>query len=409
VLKPELAVEAVYKIIDDNEINNRLGHIKPSDFKRLWSDKHHIDFHTVLKEMLKEFKVAFSKRDDNEAFILPALLSSIPSDMKWSEKPYLTTEFEYSFMPKALVNQLSADLSEYIHGDKYEVWNNAVNLTYGNTAKCQVREDFYSRTITIKASGEDARPLVVLAMDSLKRITSAYRGVTYDINIPCTCNECAKGGKHVVKHSYDDLMRLYAEKGRTTAYCIESAKQIPVDELIFKVGLPLPFFKIERFDDMKEITIFLASSNELKDERESFERFIGRENKQLSKEGIFLHLVIWEDFLNAMSPTRLQDEYNKKIRESDIFVGLFFSKVGKYTSEEFDTAYDQFINTGKPYIFTFFKNAPLMSGDVSDDINSLLKFKEKLNKLGHFPTSFNDSNDLERQFRSQFDKLKDKL
>jgi len=29
------------------------------------------------------------------------------------------------------------------------------------------------------------------------------------------------------------------------------------------------------------------------------------------------------------------DEYNKAIEESDIFVSLFYSKVGKYTKEEF--------------------------------------------------------------------------
>ncbi|MEZ4659850.1 MAG: hypothetical protein R2911_20030 [Caldilineaceae bacterium] len=42
----------------------------------------------------------------------------------------------------------------------------------------------------------------------------------------------------------------------------------------------------------------------------------------------------WENFLDAMSPTRLQDEYNKAIRACDIFVSLFMTKTGKYTEEE---------------------------------------------------------------------------
>ena len=69
VLKPELAVEAVYKIIDDPEIKNRLGHIVPADFTRLWADKHLINYHTTLKEMLNQFRVAFPKRGNDEAFI----------------------------------------------------------------------------------------------------------------------------------------------------------------------------------------------------------------------------------------------------------------------------------------------------------------------------------------------------
>ena len=62
------------------------------------------------------------------------------------------------------------------------------------------------------------------------------------------------------------------------------------------------------------IRIFLASSSELEEDRRDFEIFIGRKNKDWIAKGVFLHLVIWEDFLDAVSKTRLQDEYNKAIR-----------------------------------------------------------------------------------------------
>jgi hypothetical protein len=83
--------------------------------------------------------------------------------------------------------------------------------------------------------------------------------------------------------------------------------------------------------------IFLASSSELQEDREQFEIFINRKNKDWIHKGVFLYLIIWEDFLDAMSQTRLQDEYNKAIRECDIFVMLFSTKVGQYTEEEFET------------------------------------------------------------------------
>ncbi len=66
---------------------------------------------------------------------------------------------------------------------------------------------------------------------------------------------------------------------------------------------------------MNTVNIFLASSAELKNDRKEFENFIGRENKSLQSKGIFLHLDIWEDFIDAISATRLQDEYNKKYRQ----------------------------------------------------------------------------------------------
>src|SRR4051794_29950205 len=101
--------------------------------------------------------------------------------------------------------------------------------------------------------------------------------------------------------------------------------------------------------------IFLASSSELQTDRAQFEIFINRKNNDWVSKGIFLHLVIWEDFLDAMSQTRLQDEYNKAIRECDIFVILISSKIGQYTEEEFETAFGQFKATSKPLIYIYFK------------------------------------------------------
>jgi hypothetical protein len=97
--------------------------------------------------------------------------------------------------------------------------------------------------------------------------------------------------------------------------------------------------------------LFLASSSELEEDRRQLEIFINRKNKDWVDKGVFLELVIWEDFLDAVSQTRLQDEYNQAIRECDIFVMLFFTKVGKYTEEEFETAFGQFKATRKPFIF----------------------------------------------------------
>jgi len=107
-----------------------------------------------------------------------------------------------------------------------------------------------------------------------------------------------------------------------------------------------------------------------------------------------------------MSETRLQDEYNEAVRACDIFVSLVFSKTGKFTEEEFDTAHRQFKATGSPHIYTFFKNAGVLMGDIDDDVVSLLQFKKKLASLGHFYTGYDNIEHLKRQFRDQLDKLR---
>jgi hypothetical protein len=152
--------------------------------------------------------------------------------------------------------------------------------------------------------------------------------------------------------------------------------------------------------------LFLASSSELKEDRKEFEIFINRKNKDWVARGVFLELIVWEDFLDAVAKTRLQDEYNRAIRECDIFVMLFWTKVGQYTEEEFETAFGQFQATNKPFIFTYFKDAQISTGIANKkDLMSLWAFQEKLDALGHFYTRYKNTDELKFHFNQQLDKL----
>lgn len=156
---------------------------------------------------------------------------------------------------------------------------------------------------------------------------------------------------------------------------------------------------------MKTLKIFIASSSELKEDRDQFRLFISQENDRLHSKGIYLQIVQWENFLDAISDTRLQDEYNNAISQCDIVLCLFFTKVGKYTAEEFDTAYQVFRDKGKPKIWTYFKNAQINTGSITDEINSLLAFKKKIGSLGHFFTEYTNIDNLINKYRTQLDKF----
>lgn len=84
---------------------------------------------------------------------------------------------------------------------------------------------------------------------------------------------------------------------------------------------------------------------------------------------------------------------------------LFYTKVGKYTSEEFYTAYEIFKAQGKPRIWTYFKNASINVGAITDEINTLLDFKKKLGGLGHFFTEYTSIDSLINKYRSQLDMI----
>jgi internalin A len=203
------------------------------------------------------------------------------------------------------------------------------------------------------------------------------------------------------------ITRLEKEIGRV--YLQVEVKDNQIHDLIGNRtnSLALPQSSIMQQDSQgtkKPLKIFLASSIELKDERNAFELHFGaRKRKNFACD---LEVVLWEDFIDAMSPTRLQEEYNKAIKGCDIFVMLFFSKVGIYTQEEFEKAFGTFKENGKPLIYTYFKEANINSANINRrDTNSLWDFKDKLKELGHFVTPYKDENDLNFQFSNQLDKL----
>lgn len=63
--------------------------------------------------------------------------------------------------------------------------------------------------------------------------------------------------------------------------------------------------------------------------------FLSNKNKTYKDRYIFFDHRTWCDFISAISKTRLHDEYNKYIKECDIVVFLFHTRVEQFTLEEF--------------------------------------------------------------------------
>ncbi len=172
---------------------------------------------------------------------------------------------------------------------------------------------------------------------------------------------------------------------------------------------------------MENVRIFIASSAELIQDRRAFREFLSIENDRLHKQGVYLELVQWENFLDAVSQENKQADYNMELKKSAIVICLFYTKAGKYTQEEFDTALQQFKATGAPIIYTYFKEPENTGGpdDASTNAASadpvavqqrldLDHFKKRLAGLGHFYSRYKNIDDLKYQFLKQLDILSDK-
>ena len=153
---------------------------------------------------------------------------------------------------------------------------------------------------------------------------------------------------------------------------------------------------------MKQVRIFLASSAELDEDKREFDNYFSEKNKIYRDRYIDFDQRTWKDFISSVSAQRLQDRYNEYIRKCDIAIFLFHTKIGQYTKEEFQIAYDTFLKSkkGKPRIYIFLKE----ENNITDP--ELLHFKQSNEKeLGHFCDTYTDYNDLLKKFDKQLQLL----
>ena len=90
---------------------------------------------------------------------------------------------------------------------------------------------------------------------------------------------------------------------------------------------------------MQTINIFLASSSELKAERDAFLSYVHQQSAiHLKAKKTLLDPVHWENYIDAVALKGKQAEYNESIETCHMVVCLFHRKAGQYTVEEFETA-----------------------------------------------------------------------
>jgi hypothetical protein len=142
--------------------------------------------------------------------------------------------------------------------------------------------------------------------------------------------------------------------------------------------------------------IFIASSNELKMEREKCILIFNHINK--IRGNFHLNTIEWEyDKMHGTNPnfSSIQDAINPLLVNSSCVIFIFYSKIGKFTIEEYQLA-----SKLKKQIFIYFKMGfSPMTKNESDLYGQLLEFKTSLsnealykeyNSIEHFELAIKD-------------------
>lgn len=410
ILQNHWATEAVFRLLDDEIVKAKRGRFTRTDCSRLWHDSHYADMHPELLALMQSFELCYELPDSlPPAWLAPQLLppGRPPVLSDWSRSGDLVLGYHYEFLPKGIISRLTVRLNRFVR-DPEKAWVTGVLFERESTSVL-VELLASGKDIKLRARGPDRKALLSVIAADLDALNATFEGLRDRVSkrIPCVCSRCRE------THSpelFDErqLMRR-KENVRLWVECPASYEEVSVLEMLdgFRASEPAPRWTNKEIAPAPAtIRIFLASSEELRGDRDAFDLYFRQLNDRLRTEGFYLEIVRWENFLDAMSETRLQDEYNKALAACDLFVSLFFTKTGKFTEEEFDVAHRQFRAAGKPTIYTFFKNAEIRTGNAPEnDLQSLWAFKKKLRQLGHFYTMYDNIEHLKRQFRDQLDRL----
>jgi tetratricopeptide (TPR) repeat protein len=144
---------------------------------------------------------------------------------------------------------------------------------------------------------------------------------------------------------------------------------------------------------MKTIKIFLASSEELNDDREAFVNLIRKLNKSFEKRGIRIEVIDGDDY---------NDTQNIELRSSEIFLALFHKDANKSVIQEFDTAKEEFKKRSFPKSYVYCKD--IKEGETESV--ELKEFKERLiNELGHYWSRYGNRDTMQLNFVLQLEQV----
>ena len=417
ILKNEWATDAVYKILDDQIVaEKKCGFFDLADTKRVWSSDEHRHMRPQLLELMKQFRLAYQLPGKEEYVTPPLLKPSRPEDFVWPDEDSLELYIEYEFLPKALLTQFIVTRHADIAQERTLVWRHGVILEWPGEAMAEVSKTKLERkdAFYIRTQGNNRKGMMTVILKTFRELHAEYKGIKYKEKVPCNCEGC-KTGKN--KQHYFDFanLQLRLQRGRN-AECDNSLTEVNVLKLL-ENSFVFEQFEENRVLRLKEnvirkhpaeiriLKLFLASSNELLAEREKIEQELNRKNNMLRKRGFHIELRIWEDRIHVGKSLRSQDDYNLEIQECNLFAMMFYSKVGKYTLEEFELAQSLFGDKGLPRICVFQKDVDIPRNQKRADSESRFAFIEQMSNIGHFPVLFQNADQLINQLEDAIDKL----
>ena len=140
--------------------------------------------------------------------------------------------------------------------------------------------------------------------------------------------------------------------------------------------------------------VFVASPGDVAAERDALSKLVAELNQTISavapEKGLTLEIVRWETHAYP-APGRPQAVINDQLHDFDIFVGIMWTRFGtpsgkaqSGTEEEFDLAYTNWREHGRPHLMFYFCQTPVAppaSPAEAEQLVRVINFRQRLSEL----------------------------
>lgn len=158
---------------------------------------------------------------------------------------------------------------------------------------------------------------------------------------------------------------------------------------------------------MKEIKIFLAHTDEVKDDIEKIENVIYKKYQKNKEVDIIIEH--WGSADKSLSRDSFQQRLNERLGTCEILYIFFQNRIGKFTKEEFYYGLKRFNERKKPYSMSiFFKDFDISNKSPKEErIEALetINFQDEIREINgnQYTFDYKDIDDLKNQLLAQLE------
>ncbi|KPA14771.1 leucine-rich repeat-containing protein [Candidatus Magnetomorum sp. HK-1] len=411
VLNPEWVTNAVYKIINSNQLAENKGVLDINSLSEILTiEDCPREKQQYVVNLMKKFELCYEI--DKHTVLLPDLLDKQEPEFNFAYDDALRLTIKYDYLPKSVLPRCIVKLNTYIK-DKLN-WRTGVvleNKPFDSTAI--IKADVNDKKIDLYITGRQKREFLSMIRGTFNIIHKKFEKLTVYELIPVP-------GYEDYTIEYDELIG-YELENKKEFFIGKLRKSFDVQFLLNRIvkkeeraksyhDKEQTKYETQQTQTLNtnitskvEISIFLASSKELKPEREGIDLLISSMNRSLHKKGIFLNLVMWEEQGHAFNDTRKQEDFNKKMLNCDVVIVLFYKKIGEFTREEFSIAYENLKQGEKPnFLYVYFKKFDYTETSP-DDLTTILELQREIESYGQFIKYFKEIDDLKYDLQNQLD------